>query len=466
MMRRDLASESAATTIVMPCLNAASFIGAAIESILRQDEAGPDGRVCLWVVDGGSTDGTLNPLERAARESAGRLRYVSRPDGGAAQALNAAFHLALQDPATEVLGWLNADDGYAPGAVARAVQALRAQPGWQLVYGHGLHVDAQARAMAFYPSCTPAELGQDGLARWAGGSQLCQPTVFMRRQAVQALMAEGPLTASGRRGLLDEGLRTAFDFELWLRWLKRWPESAGFIDELQAYSRLHAGCLTMRLRETVALESMQVLAAHVGQPGAPGTAPLHWVLTHVDEICEAYPFDGTEQTLVARVVAFAKRAAPFLTPQDRGALGQRLKDDSRLRLAASAQGVHVNVGVQPDGWASHQLAVRCVWRQPVRLKLQCRGGWPVPGVLRMSVRSVGSPEPQTFEVDARQPFHVILSTPAGLAQGQTTWWLQTPHAFVPAETQAGSTDERHLSFRVEAVTVGADPDLAFAQRAL
>jgi hypothetical protein len=73
----------------------------------------------------------------------------------------------------------------------------------------------------------------------------------------------------------------------------------------------------------------------------------------------------------------------------------------------------------------------------------------------MSVRSVGSPEPQTFEVDARQPFHVTLSTPAGVAQGQTTWWLETPQAFVPATAQANSTDERALSFKVEAVGVEA-----------
>jgi hypothetical protein len=448
-----MTAEATPTTVVMPCLNAASFIGAAVETVLRQAESGPDGHVQLWVVDGGSTDGTLGLLERAARESAGRVRYASRPDGGAAQALNEAFSRALQDPATEVLGWLNADDGYAPGAVARAVQALRAQPAWQLVYGHGLHVDAQGRALQPYPTGKPDKLREEGLAAWLHGSQFCQPTVFMRRQAVQSLVAEGSPTGTGARGLLDESLRTAFDYELWVRWLKRWPQGIGFIDEVQAYSRLHAGCLTLRMRETVALESMRVLATHIGQPGAPGTAPLHWALTHIDELCEADPFSGAEGPLAERVVAFAQRAAPLLTPQDRSALAERLRNDSRLRLAVQAPGVRVQVGVQPDGWASHHLAVRCAWRQPARLRLHCRGGWPVPGVLSVAIRNVASGEPQAFEVDARQSFVITLSTPAGQPEGNTTWWLETPQAFVPSASHPGSTDDRQLSFRVEGVAV-------------
>jgi hypothetical protein len=446
-------TDSTPTTVVMPCLNGASFIGVAIETVLRQAEAGSDGHVRLWVVDGGSTDGTLGLLEHAARDSSGRLRYVSRPDGGAAQALNEAFHLALQDPSTEMLGWLNADDGYAAGAVARAWRALRGQPSWQLVYGHGLHVDAQGRALQPYPTVEPGVLRDVGLAAWRSGSHFCQPTVFMRRQAAQVLMAQGPRTGNGALGLLDEGLRTAFDYDLWLRWLKRWPEGTGFIDEVQAFSRLHAGCLTMRLRETVALESMRVVAAHIGQPEAPGTAPLHWALTHVEELCEADPFSGAEGPLAERVVAFAQRAAPLLTPQDRSALAERLRNDSRLRLAVQAPGVRVHVGVQPDGWASHHVAVRCAWRQPARLRLHCRGGWPVPGVLSMFIRNVASGEPQAFEVDARQSFVITLRTPAGQPEGTTTWWLETPQAFVPSASQPGSTDDRQLSFRVEGVAV-------------
>jgi hypothetical protein len=73
----------------------------------------------------------------------------------------------------------------------------------------------------------------------------------------------------------------------------------------------------------------------------------------------------------------------------------------------------------------------------------------------MTVRNAASAQAHAFEVDARQPFAITLNTPPGLAQGQTTWWLETPQAFVPATAQANSTDERALSFKVEAVGVEA-----------
>ena len=79
-------------------------------------------------------------------------------------------------------------------------------------------------------------------------------------------------------GKLDENLKTAFDFEYWLRAFLAFPDRIGFVDSVQAHSRLHEACLTMRLRRTVALEGMQVLARHLG------SAPKEWLLTYVIEL--------------------------------------------------------------------------------------------------------------------------------------------------------------------------------------
>lgn len=107
-------------SIVTPSLNQGRYMREVIESVRAQSYT----PVEHIVVDGGSTDGTLDIL----REYEG-LRWVSEPDAGQSQALNKGFALAQG----EILGWLNADDAYEPEAVAQGVDALHAT-GAGLVY--------------------------------------------------------------------------------------------------------------------------------------------------------------------------------------------------------------------------------------------------------------------------------------------------------------------------------------------
>jgi glycosyltransferase involved in cell wall biosynthesis len=243
-------------SVVMPSLNQAAFICAAIDSVLGQNY----GQTELIVVDGGSTDGTQALL--AARQAQdGRLRWQSVPDTGPAQAINAAIKLARGT----VVGWLNSDDLYTPGAIQRAIAALQANPKWLMAYGHGMHVDGLGRPLHPYPTLPPAT----PVSQFAEGCFICQPTVFARRTFWQLL------------GPLDETLKAAFDFDYWLRAFATLPGRMGFVDAVQAYSRLHAGCITVRMRRTVALEGMQVLARHLGQ------APKEWLLTYFNELLAA-----------------------------------------------------------------------------------------------------------------------------------------------------------------------------------
>ncbi len=102
-------------SIVTVCLNQADSIASAIESVLGQVVDPASGKVEYIVVDGGSTDGTRQIVERYADRLAW---WVSEPDRGQSHALNKGFARATG----EVLGWLNADDLLMPGALAK-VQA-------------------------------------------------------------------------------------------------------------------------------------------------------------------------------------------------------------------------------------------------------------------------------------------------------------------------------------------------------
>lgn len=237
----------------MPSLNQASFIGASIDSVLSQSYR----RIELIVADGGSNDGTIAVLKQKAAEDS-RLRWFSEPDNGPANALNKAVSRARGT----MMGWLNSDDIYTEGAVFRAVTALEANPSWLMAYGHGQHIDAESRPLNNYPTLPPSW----PISQFTQGCFICQPTVFSRWSMWVML------------GKLDESLKTAFDFEYWLRAFLAFPDRIGFVDSVQAHSRLHEACLTMRLRRTVALEGMEVLARHLG------SAPKEWLLTYVIEL--------------------------------------------------------------------------------------------------------------------------------------------------------------------------------------
>ena len=99
-------------SVVTPCLNARRFLENTIQSLIHQDYQ----PIEYLVMDGGSTDGTLDIL----RSHENRLTYVSSPDGGTADAINKGFMRARG----EVVAWLNADDTYLPGAVSKAVEVL------------------------------------------------------------------------------------------------------------------------------------------------------------------------------------------------------------------------------------------------------------------------------------------------------------------------------------------------------
>jgi glycosyltransferase involved in cell wall biosynthesis len=283
-------------SILMPVRNQRRYIPQAVESIFEQTPGGTGDDVELVVADGASTDGTLEWLQAlAARDD--RVRVFSAPDTGPAQAINRALARARGT----LIGWLNADDVYTAGAIRRALLAIEAHPDWLAVYGEGLHIDAEGRALERYPSAPPSA----GLAGFADGCFICQPTVFFRR------------TFALLNGPLDETFRAAFDFEWWVRAFSRLQSRVGFLNEVQACTRLHANTITAIQRQRVIIESMQVVARYLGE------VPTHWVRAWIREH-EAQ--SGVEQGAKMAAVrgCFLEAAAPLLG------------DSSAERLATAA----------------------------------------------------------------------------------------------------------------------------------
>jgi glycosyltransferase involved in cell wall biosynthesis len=237
----------------MPSLNQGKYLPLAVESILSQRYP----KLEIIVADGGSIDESI-PWLSARAEQDNRLRFISQRDGGPAQALNRALALARGT----IIGWLNSDDLYTPDCIDRAVTAFQANPNWMMLYGHGEHIDADGVVIEAYPTLP---IDQDALQRFEDGCFICQPTVFFK-SSMKLLL-----------GKLDERFKTAFDFDYWVRAFQVFPGRVGFVDAVQAQSRLHDECITLRQRRLVCVESMNIISRYLVD------LPFHWLLSYADE---------------------------------------------------------------------------------------------------------------------------------------------------------------------------------------
>lgn len=184
-----MSAEPPLVSIVTPSFNQAPYLEATLRSVLEQDYP----RIEYIVIDGGSSDGSRELIERYAP----RLAYwVSESDLGQTDAINKGFSVAHG----EILAWLNSDDTYRPGAVSQAVEYLTHHAEVGMVYGQAFYVDGDGRETARYPA---GPTDHTGLRR--GITTIPQQATFFR----------GKLWAMV--GPLDPSFYYAMDYDLWVR---------------------------------------------------------------------------------------------------------------------------------------------------------------------------------------------------------------------------------------------------------
>lgn len=241
-------------SVVTPSFNQGRFIQRTIQSVLSQDMPGLE----YIVVDGGSTDGTLEIL-RAYQD---RLTWLSEKDEGQADAVNKGIRLASGD----VIGWLNSDDIYYPGALAAVVEFLEAHPEFGVVYGEAYHIDENDNVIAPYPT---RDWDFHLLTQTC---YICQPATFFRR----CLWVQW--------GGLDASLHYAMDYEYWLRLAQRGVRF-GRLRRVVAGSRLHSGAKTLAHRVAVHSEINRMLRARLGR------VPDRWLFNYAHAWLDARGLD-------------------------------------------------------------------------------------------------------------------------------------------------------------------------------
>jgi glycosyltransferase involved in cell wall biosynthesis len=175
-------------SVITPSLNQARYIEETLDSVA----ALPVEHEHI-VIDGGSTDGTVDLLQ--AREDPS-LMWISERDRGQTDAVNKGLKLARG----EYIGWINADDAYVRDGIARAVGHLDANAGVGALYGYMEITDDQGQVTRTYRP--PAFDWTRYL--WIGDYVPTTAIVF-RRELLDI------------RGVLDEAFRDAADYDFYLR---------------------------------------------------------------------------------------------------------------------------------------------------------------------------------------------------------------------------------------------------------
>jgi glycosyltransferase involved in cell wall biosynthesis len=223
-------------SIVTPSLNQAQYIPQTIQSVLDQNPP-PDE---YWIIDGRSSDETLTILGRYGQP----LRWISESDLGQADAINKGTRLSHG----EILGWINSDDLYQPGAFQTILHEFSIDPQLMLLYGYANHIDQDGCFLEKYPS---SEFSLEALAYHCF---ICQPSCFYRRTLWEAA------------GGLNVNLHYAMDLDLWIRFGKlrqQHPEwNFKQIPQLLAHSRMYSGNKTLYKREESYRETIQVVKSH------------------------------------------------------------------------------------------------------------------------------------------------------------------------------------------------------------
>ena len=204
-------------SIVTPSLNQARFIEETLLSVQAQEYPNLE----HLVVDGGSTDGTLAILARYE----GRIQWISGKDRGQSDAVNKGFGMATG----EIIGWLNSDDIYLPGALRKVANFFQSHPEFDWLYGRCRIIDEEGREIRKWISWYKNLLGRKfRYGRLLLENFISQPSVFLRKSVVDSI------------GPLDMDRFYTMDYDYWLRVGKKFKP--GVLKEELACFRIHGEC--------------------------------------------------------------------------------------------------------------------------------------------------------------------------------------------------------------------------------
>ena len=178
-------------SIITITFNSHEYLEKTIDSVLSQDFVDFE----YILVDGGSTDSSLEIIQRYAAVDA-RIRWISEPDNGISDAFNKGIRMAVG----EIIGIINSDDYYLPGALSAVAAAYLLHAGVTVFHGDMLRLDGEIARFRLVPSDVTENIWHE--------MPLNHPATFITRRAYEQV------------GGFDSTIRIAMDYDLLLRMFK------------------------------------------------------------------------------------------------------------------------------------------------------------------------------------------------------------------------------------------------------
>ena len=200
-------------SIITPSFNQAKYLSAAYHSVVSQTYP----NIEYSIVDGGSTDGSVEMIQNWAESKNNRLKWwISEKDKGQADAINKGFSRA----SGEIVAWLNSDDMYMKGAVEKAVGIFKDYPDVGLIFSDVFSIDAESKLI------NVMRYGDWNLRDLMKFNIIGQPGVFMRKRALEDA------------GFLNPEYNYLLDHHLWLRIAS--TNRIQHVNDLFAAARFHS----------------------------------------------------------------------------------------------------------------------------------------------------------------------------------------------------------------------------------
>lgn len=119
--------ESVKVSIITVCYNSKKYIRQTLESVLNQTYS----NIEYIIIDGGSTDGTVDIIKQYESAFNGRMKWVSESDRGIYDAINKGIKMSKGD----LIGILSSDDWYETDSIEKVIKLYDKNYPYQVLYG-------------------------------------------------------------------------------------------------------------------------------------------------------------------------------------------------------------------------------------------------------------------------------------------------------------------------------------------